>query len=64
MANSSASAAVAESLSLPLITPRCTACALSIRFSVTPNLFCNAVASCLLPRSISADSGPCHAPYV
>eukprot|EP00965_Chrysotila_dentata_P080302 2649338-Pleurochrysis_carterae.AAC.1 len=64
MAKSSAPAAVAKSPSLPLRTPCSTARALSVWSSVTPSLFCSAVASLRLFLSISTDSGPCHTPYV
>eukprot|EP00965_Chrysotila_dentata_P247575 6207826-Pleurochrysis_carterae.AAC.1 len=64
IAKSSASAAAAESPSLPLRTPCSTARAVSMWSSVTPSLFCSADASLRLFLSISADSGPRHTPYV
>eukprot|EP00965_Chrysotila_dentata_P114685 3790892-Pleurochrysis_carterae.AAC.1 len=64
IAKSSASAAVAESPSLPLRIPCFIARILSIWSRLTPSLFCKVVASRLLLSRISADSGPCHTPYV
>eukprot|EP00965_Chrysotila_dentata_P157848 5214868-Pleurochrysis_carterae.AAC.1 len=64
IANNSAPAAVAESPNLPFRTPCSSARFMSVWSSLTPSLFCSAVALFLLSLSIAADSGPCHTPYV